>query len=271
MLEKPAPELASEDEFCPAEPDVSHLITEDDTPLDNIFSERQQKLFGDVLHTSYEPGVPFICLANVGLFPLVENTTLVPDCMLSLDVEFPEDIWEKGSRSYMVWRYGKLPELVIEIVSNKEGGEDTTKFETYERIRIAYYAIFDPDQHLGKRKLRVYELRGSRYVEVLDPFAPLEQLGLSFVFWDGEYQKCRNQWLRWKDLSGKLLPTGAELAEAATAKASEAEAKASEAEAKASEAETKASEAEAKANDAESRAAKLAAKLREMGLDPDSL
>lgn len=130
-----------QDETIVEEPDVSHLTTEDDEPLDNPFSEMQQKLLGDVLQASYEPGVPFVCLANVGLFHKPENTILVPDCMLSLDVKLPEDIWEKGNRAYMVWRFGKPPELVIEVVSNTVGGEEDRKLELYQLMRVSYLSL----------------------------------------------------------------------------------------------------------------------------------
>ena len=48
---------------------------------------------------------------------------MVPDVMLSLDVSIADDLQEKKNRSYFVWRFGKPPEVVIEIVSNREGEE----------------------------------------------------------------------------------------------------------------------------------------------------
>jgi hypothetical protein len=52
-------------------PDVSHLITEDDTPVDNIFSEKQQRLLTSPLYDGWiGPGNErkFVAFANVGLF-----------------------------------------------------------------------------------------------------------------------------------------------------------------------------------------------------------
>ncbi len=100
------------------EPDLSHLVTEDDTPVDSVYSEKQMRLLTSSLYASWKPGRDFLALANVGLFARPENPALVPDVMLSLDVTLPEDIFEKGNRCYMVWRYGKPPDLVIEVVSN---------------------------------------------------------------------------------------------------------------------------------------------------------
>ena len=77
------------------EPEVSHLITEDDTPMDNPFQERQQALPKDCLTTSYTRQGPYVCMTNVGLYPTPHVEALVPDLLLSLDVTYPEDIWEK--------------------------------------------------------------------------------------------------------------------------------------------------------------------------------
>lgn len=58
---------------------------------------------------------------------------------VSLDVEVAVDWWRKEHRSYFVWEFGKPPELVLEIVSNQEGGEDAEKKRKYAQIRISYH------------------------------------------------------------------------------------------------------------------------------------
>lgn len=45
----PAAEVLAPEEW----PEVDHLVTEDDTPVDNIFSERQQHLLVEPLHSSW--------------------------------------------------------------------------------------------------------------------------------------------------------------------------------------------------------------------------
>ncbi|MEA5499124.1 hypothetical protein [Limnoraphis robusta] len=53
-------------------PDLSHIITEDDTPMDNIFSEKQQRLLVSSIYSSFSPGIPFLATANMDLFtPIV--------------------------------------------------------------------------------------------------------------------------------------------------------------------------------------------------------
>src|SRR6267378_3478530 len=125
-------------------PQVDHLVTEDDTPVDNIYSEKQQRLLTQSLYDSWSGlggGRSFIALANVGLFYGINQPPLVPDVLLSLDVDLPVDIWEKRHRSYMIWEYGKPPEVVVELVSNKIGGEADVKLRAYARMGIAYYVI----------------------------------------------------------------------------------------------------------------------------------
>lgn len=84
---------------------------------------------------------------------------------LSLDVQVAKEWWHKRHRSYFLWEFGKPPEVVVEIVSNNKGGEDTTKMRNYARIKIAHYVIFDPQAQLSTEPLRIYELVQGRYVK----------------------------------------------------------------------------------------------------------
>jgi hypothetical protein len=49
-------------------PPLDDLVTEDDTPVDNMFSEKQQRLLTEPLYSSWDAGRPFLATANVGLF-----------------------------------------------------------------------------------------------------------------------------------------------------------------------------------------------------------
>ena len=197
----------------PLAPDLSHLVTEDDAPVDNRYSERQMTLLSLPLFDSWEQGKPFEALTDVGLFSKPDNESLVvPDFLLSLGVEPREVTGEKENRSYFIWLYGKPPDLVVEIVSNKVGGELDRKSETYQRIGVAYYAVYDPFQHLGKRELRLFQLSGGRYVEMADPLAQMKELGLGLTFWEGEFLDVEARWLRFVDERGELILTGQEKA-----------------------------------------------------------
>ena len=167
---------------------------------------------------------------------------------LSLDVQVPEKWWEKQNRCYMMWEFGKPPEVVIEIVSNKIGNELGEKLGIYEHMRASYYVVYDPTQQLSEHILRIYELRGRRLLETSETW--LEQVGLGLTLWEGEFETRRDTWLRWCYQDGIILPTGDELA---TQERLQKE------------------QALQRVQQAEQRAQQLAERLRDMGVDPENL
>ncbi len=201
----------SQEEWLPEPPNIDHLITEDDTPVYNIFSEKQQRLLVDSLYSSWKPARSFVALANVGLFYSVHESAVVPDMLLSLDVRLPEELWEKGHRSYFLWEYGKTPEVVVEIVSNTRGGEIQKKTQIDAETGVWDYVVFDPQNVIQKTPLRIYEFTAGQYIPRVD--LQLERVGLKLQLWDGEFENKREQWLRWCDADGNMLLTGAERAE----------------------------------------------------------
>lgn len=120
-------------------PDINQLVIEDDTPVDNFRSEKQQRLLTEVLYSSWQTpkgSEAFIAAANVGVFYGIGLPPLVPDVFLSLDVTMPEDWREKKNRTYFVSEFGKAPDVAIEIVSNREGNELSSKLVDYARMGI---------------------------------------------------------------------------------------------------------------------------------------
>jgi len=231
-------------------PQGDHLVTEDDTPMDHIYSEKQQRLLTSSLYASWHgPGAggTFIALANVGLFAGINMPPDVPDVMVSLDVTFPADIWEKGHRSYMLWEYGKPPDVVVEIVSNTIGGEDSVKLQHYARIPVTYYVIYDPQQQLSEHTLRLYERHPTGYVPRQDYRLPGVELGL--ILWQGTFEDREDTWLRWCTPDGQMLLTGSE---------------------RATQERLRAEQAEQVAAQERLRAERLAARLRELGLEPEA-
>lgn len=241
------PGVLSPDEY----PDISHIVTEDDTPVDNFHSEKQQRLLTESLYTSWGgpgQGRPFIVSSNVGLFASIHQSPLVPDVFLSLDVQIAEDWWAKRKRTYFFWEFGKPPEVVIEVVSNQVGNETTEKMHGYARMGIAYYAIFDPQQQVQEGLLHVYALDpGPRtYREIAPSF--LEGVGLGLTVWEGAYEGREDVWIRWLDAQGEMIPTGAERVDQERQRAEHEH---------------------QRAEQEHQRAERLAAKLREMGINPD--
>jgi hypothetical protein len=82
--------------------DVQSLITEDDVPVDNLPSEKHQRLLTEPLYSAWTgpgEGRTFLAAANVGMFAQLRNPAIVPDMFLSLDVEVAQDWWRKEHRS----------------------------------------------------------------------------------------------------------------------------------------------------------------------------
>ena len=243
---------------------MAHLVTEDDTPVDNRFSERQQRLLPSTLFSSWEEGKPFEALSNVGLFySLHGEPPVVPDFMLSLGVEPRPVTGAKADRSYMTWVYGKAPDLVIEVVSNKEGGELSSKLEIYAKVRVTYYVVYDPFAMLGERELRAFRLAEGSYLEMVPPTS-FPHIGLGLTVWEGVLEDTHARWLRFTDKNGTMLPTPDEQRAAAEKRANSAEDRADAAEGRADAAEERADVAEDRAQAAEARAAELERRLREL-------
>ena len=252
-----------DDEDIIDELDISHLVIEDDAPVDNFQSEVQQRLLVEPLYSSKALPAPFLAAANVGLFYKLKGDPIVPDVMLSLGVQRAEDFSQRRNRSYFVWEFGKVPEVCIEIVSNQEGdevllsqksrqkGKTAAKKEIYAQIGVRYYGVFDPFQRIqGKDELngallRVWSISPDGYVELTSPpgiaaagqSVWLSGVGLGLSLWEGQFEEAVTRlWLRWCDREGQVISTGAERADAA-----------------------------------ESKTNRLAERLRAMGVDPDEV
>ena len=221
-------------------PDISQIVTEDDTPVDNLFSAKQQRLLVEPLYSSWHYESTFLADVNVGVFSAVHRPPIVPDMFLSLDVEVAENWWAKEHRSYFLWEFGKPPDLVVEIVSNNKGHEADEKLQEYARIGVRYYVIYDPQVLIQETPLRIYELhvRGYR----LRHDQQLAEVGLALTLWEGVFEGKQTQWLRWCTPDGPLIPTGAERAE----------------------------QERMRAEQERTRAERLTAQLRALGIEPEA-
>ncbi len=117
----------------------------------------------------------------------------------------------------------------------------------YAHIRVPWYVVFDPAGQIQEQPLVAYTLTENKYRPMAEAAFPL---GLKLVLWQGEFEGNEEIWLRWTDKAGKLLRTGEETAGSQTGKTEKARTLAC-------------SEKE--------RADRLAAKLRELGVNPDDV
>jgi len=217
--------------------DISHLVIEDDTPVDNFQSEVQQRLLVEPLYSSKALPTPFLAAANVGVFYRIKGDPIVPDVFLSLGVQRATDFSQRRDRSYFVWEFGKVPEVCIEIVSNQEGnelalsrkaqqeGKTQSKKDIYAQIGVSFYVVFDPLQQIQSEAemngalLRVWTIASGQYVELtpsegittVGQFVWLETVGVGLMLWEGQFEEeVTRLWLRWCNRDGQPLPTGAE-------------------------------------------------------------
>lgn len=247
------------------------IITEDEEPVDNIPSEKSQRLAVNSLFNANHLARPFVALANVGLHYHPKTPAVVPDIMLSLNTDLADgsEIWDKENRTYYLWKHQKPPEVVVEIVSNNKGNEAGTKFDLYAQIGVQYYVILDYNHKVQTETLVVYELVDDDYVA--RPDYRLEQVNLSLGMWEGEFEDFTFEWLRWYTLDGEMLLTGEEESVIERARREEEQRRADEEQRRADEEQRRADEAEAATRRERERMEQMIALLQAQGVDTAQL
>jgi Uma2 family endonuclease len=248
--------------------DLSHLITEDDEPVDNFASAKQQRFFVEPLYSSSKLPRPFLADSNVAIYGAPYDNPIVPDMFLSQGVQVADDWWEKENRSYLLWEFHKPPEVVVEMVSNQKGNEDGSKLHDYAKLGIHYYVIYDPQRILSGNMVRVYQLVAGEYL--LRPDYRLAEAGLSLTLWYGDYEDKKALWLRWCDLEGGLILTGAERATQAENHAEQERVRAEQERVRAEQEQARAEQERIRAEQADALAQRLAAQLRALGVEPEA-
>ena len=123
----------------------------------------------------------------------------------------------RDRKSYTPNLEGEIPTIVMEFLSETDGGEYSVKrtfppgkWFFYEQIlQVPTYIIFDPETGL----LEVYRLQNGKY-ELEFPDAEgrhwMADFGLYLGTWRGEKEQRTGYWLRWWDEAGNLLLWGVE-------------------------------------------------------------
>jgi Uma2 family endonuclease len=194
------------------------------------------------------------------IFDPPEKGVVAPDWFYVPGV--PPDLDGHYRRSYVLWKELIAPAIIIEYASG-DGREERDrtphvgKFWIYEQvIHGGFYAIVSVETG----DLDVYRLEGTRYRR-LEPNErgryPIEPLGVELGIWRAFFWNETAPWLRWYDTEGNLLLIGDERAEEERRKAEEAR--------------RKAEDERQRADSHQRRANQLAAKLRELGVDPATI
>jgi hypothetical protein len=106
---------------------------------------------------------------------------------------------------------------------------------------------------LSDQVLRVYALHPGNAAELQDVWLPGVELGL--LLWQGKFEDREDTWLRWCDREGQMLLTGAERAEQEHQRAEQEH--------------QRAEQERVMRQQAQEQAERLAARLRELGIEPD--
>jgi Uma2 family endonuclease len=195
--------------------------------------------------------------------PKDKSTNIAPDGLLSLGLKSPPD--ENLRSSYVLWDEKVIPQFALEIVSKSRGKEYTDKFKIYQSVGILYYLVYSP---LSKKKARfqLYKLVDGEYILQSDGSKPywMPEVGLGIGAENQSYGNNQREWLYWYDENDVRYPTPLERAEAESAARNAAEQLAA--------AESQRANIEAAARiAAQQEIDALRQRLRELGIDPDSV
>lgn len=191
----------------------------DDEPVDNI----NQPLLAAALTESLELAVRLsanaLTITNYGICATLNNKIVVkaPDWGFIPSIRVPR---QEVKRSYTPQLQGDFPVIVMEFLSDTEGGEYSSKptyppgkWFYYEQVlKVPNYAIFEPETGV----LEVYRLdnSGQYQLQTLDENNRLwiAEMNLFLGIWQGSRENRTGYWLRWWDEHGELLLWGSELA-----------------------------------------------------------
>ncbi|HEY9650915.1 MAG TPA: Uma2 family endonuclease, partial [Coleofasciculaceae cyanobacterium] len=131
---------------------------------------------------------------------------------------------------------------------------------------IPYYVVFSRYTN----QLRVFRLKGAHYeeLELQQSQLWMPELELGLGLWQGEFQGVERLWLRWYDAEGNWILTEAERERVQKAQALQ---QAEQERQRAEQEKQRAEQERQRAQEAESRLESLIERLRESGIDPDSL
>jgi Uma2 family endonuclease len=236
-------------------PTADELPNSDDTPVDNELQELIPGLLKSILRMLWKGRMDWFFGIDMGIYIHPEQPPIVPDGFLSLNVERSFD--ENLRLSYLLWEEEIPPILALEVVSAKPGGEYTTKLDKYAELGVLYYVIYSLEKvlHLGKpqdrtfrnpkrrrkARLEIHKLVNGNYeLQNTNPLW-MPEIGLGIGCERANYDDLTREWLYWYDENNRRYPTPYEQIEL----------------------ERQQTELERQ------RADRLAAKLRDLGIDPD--
>jgi len=192
----------------------------DDEPVDNLNQPSLAAALTESLEIAGKLPANALITTNYGICATVNQKMVVkaPDWAYVPSIRVPR---EEVKRSYTPRLQGDIPAIVMEFLSDTEGGEYSSKptyppgkWFFYQRVlEVPNYVIFEPDAG----ELEVYQLDDSAQYQLQNPDANnrywIAQLGVFLGVWQGTRENRTGYWLRWWDENGELLLWGSERAE----------------------------------------------------------
>ncbi|AFY85241.1 Uma2 family endonuclease [Oscillatoria acuminata] len=240
-----------EDEWTPPMPPTD-LIFDDGEPLESNRHRIAINVLIAAVHEAFAGRQDYFTGGNMFVYFSSEQALnrdfQGPDFFVALNVNETKErqgwvAWDEG---------GRYPNVIIELLSPSTAREDLgSKKDFYEQtFRLPDYFVYDP---FAPESLRGWQLKGQRYEELTKDdrgWLWCNSLGFWLGTWEGTLQQETATWLRFFDGDGNLILLPEELAKIERQRA----------ENEAQRAEEALSELEA-----------LKARLREKGIDLESL
>ncbi len=256
-------------------PSAEELPCSDDTPVDSELQELIPGLLKSILLILWAQRMDWLFGIDMAIYFDPDVPPIVPDGFLSLGVERVYD--EELRPSYVLWDELIVPSLAIEIVSPTYRKEYTTKLERYAELGVLYYVIYNSKRR-NKPKLEIHKLvDGSYQLQASNPLW-MPEIGLVIGYERGDYSGLTREWLYWYDENNQRYPTPTEwvkLEQQRTqleiTKARQAQAESQQAQAESQRAQAESQRVQAESQQVQERLARLAAKLRDLGIDPDEV
>ncbi|OKH39440.1 hypothetical protein NIES2119_06805 [[Phormidium ambiguum] IAM M-71] len=189
-------------------------------PVDNINQPSLAAALTESLQLSGRLPDTALTATNYGICATVNGKIVVkaPDWAYISRITVPR---EQVNRSYTPQLQGEIPTIVMEFLSDSEGGEYSIKetyppgkFFFYERIlQVPNYAIFEPQAGT----LELYQLNDEKKYKLQSPNEQnrfwITEMQLFLGVWQGNRENRNSFWLRWWDEQGNLLLWGTERVE----------------------------------------------------------
>jgi Uma2 family endonuclease len=189
-----------------------------DDPVESIAQPLLAAALNDSLEIAQHLAPETMVASNMGLVVKINQTTVVK----APDWFYVPKVNPVGKnvirRSYSPHIDGEAPAIVMEFLSEEEGGEYSMrptspygKMYFYEQIlQIPIYVIFDPAD--GRLEIRTLDLSGKYEPQPLDENGKyfIESLNLYLGTWHGKRLDQTFHWLRWWGSDDRLLYWGTE-------------------------------------------------------------